>query len=225
MPMTDAREDLPSDLRRRERMARDQLRECADARVVAAMAGLPRHWFLPIGMAGHAYDDSAVAIGCGQTISQPRVVAMMLAALRLAPGMRALDVGAGSGYATVLIDRLVSPGGCVVAIERQGSLVTETAARIAELAPRSRLVLGDGLEGFPQSAPYDAIHVACACETMPDALVAQLSIGGRMILPLGPHAGTQELTLVTRTTAASERATISPVLFVPGLPGVIDDVS
>ena len=220
--MTDAREDLPADRRRRERMVRDQLRDCADPRVVSAMAELPRQWFLPPEMAGHAYDDCAIAIGSGQTISQPQVVAMMLAALRLAPGMRTLDVGAGSGYATVLLDRLVSPDGTVVAIERQGSLVAETAERITALAPRARLVFGDGLAGYAQGAPFDAIHVACACEVLPDALIAQLAIGGRMILPLGPHGGTQELVLVTKAhDGRIGRADICPVLFVPGLPGTV----
>src|SRR3954468_2850557 len=125
--------DSPADNRRRERMGRDQLAG-HDRAVVAAMAALPRHWFVPPEAAAHAYRDGALAIGAGQTISQPRVVAMMLEALRLMPGMRVLDVGAGSGYAAALIARLVAPG-TVVALERQGPLVARTRALLGEVAP------------------------------------------------------------------------------------------
>jgi protein-L-isoaspartate(D-aspartate) O-methyltransferase len=203
-------------------MVRDQLGDCADPRVVAAMAELPRHWFVPEHIAPHAYDDCALAIGAGQTISQPRVVAMMLAALRLAPGMRVLDVGAGSGYATTLIARLIAPGGQVFAIERQGALVEITAARLAAIVPEVRLMLGDGLAGLPEEAPFDAVHVACACEHEPEALVGQLSVGGRLIAPIGPHRETQELMLIERSgPMAIERKSLGAVVFVPGLPGVV----
>jgi protein-L-isoaspartate(D-aspartate) O-methyltransferase len=202
-------------------MARDQLGGCSDARVVAAMADLPRHWFVPPELAGHAYDDCALAIGTEQTISQPRVVAEMLAALRLTPGMRVLDVGAGSGYASALIARLVEPGGAVIAIERQGALVERTRRVLALAAPRVELVLGDGLAGDPARAPFPAVHVACACENEPGALIGQLSDGGRLVAPIGPHRGEQRLVLVTRDGGRLVRDDLGGVLFVPGLPGVV----
>ncbi|MBA3709168.1 MAG: protein-L-isoaspartate(D-aspartate) O-methyltransferase [Planctomycetes bacterium] len=202
-------------------MVREQLGDCADQRVAAAMAALPRHWFVPPEIASHAYDDCALAIGSEQTISQPRVVASMLTSLRLAPGSRVLDVGAGSGYAAALIARLVEPEGLVIAIERQGALVAETRRRLGEVAPRVRLVLGDGLAGFPESAPFDAIHVACACETVPAALVDQLAEGGRLIAPVGAHGSVQRLLALTRIGHRIEREDLGGVLFVPGLPGVV----
>ncbi len=202
-------------------MVRDQLGDCPDPRVVAAMAELPRHWFVPAEIAAHAYDDCALAIGAEQTISQPRVVASMLAALHLAPGMTVLDVGAGSGYAATLIARLIAPG-AVVAVERQKALVPATTQLLARIAPQVRLVHGDGLAGYAPGAPYDAVHVACACEVLPAALIAQLRAGARMVLPLGPHGGTQRLTALTCTTSGVEHDELGAVLFVPALPGTAE---
>jgi protein-L-isoaspartate(D-aspartate) O-methyltransferase len=202
-------------------MVRDQLAEY-DARVVAAMAELPRQWFVPPEAAAQAYHDGAMPIGSGQTISQPRVVAMMLAALRLSPGMRVLDVGAGSGYAAALIARLVAPG-TVIAVERQGPLVVRTQALLAEVAPTVRLELGDGLLGHPALAPYQAIHVACACESLPLPLVEQLAPGGRLVIPIGPHGEAQELWAIEkRADGTTASVDLGGVLFVPGLPGVVD---
>lgn len=212
--------DQPADRRRRERMARSYLGDDVDPSVAQAMAALPRHWFVPPDLLPRAYDDHALPIGAGQTISQPRVVAAMLSALGLGPGTRVLDVGAGSGYATALIAQLVAPA-TVLALERQGPLVGRTALVLGACAPSARLELRDGLLGAPEHAPFDAIHVACACESLPQALVDQLAPGGCLVIPLGPHGGTQVLTRLERTTDGSlHQRTLGDVLFVPGLPGV-----
>lgn len=203
----------------RARMVRDQLADCADARVVAAMGALPRERFMPPQARGKAYVDGAVEIGAGQTISQPRLVAQMLALLALTPGMRALDVGCGSGYVAALLAHLVAPG-VVHAIERQPALVARTAPLLAELAPNARLVLGDGLLGLPAQAPFAAIHVAAACPRIPRALTDQLAPGGRLVIPVGPYGGIQELVLVERHADGWRESRHGEVRFVPGLPGV-----
>ncbi len=203
-------------------MVRDLLGPGVDPRVAAAMADLPRHAFVPPEFASAAYEDRALAIGSGQTISQPRVVAAMLTALALRPGQAVLDVGAGSGYAAALISRLVGPGGQVIAIERQGPLTPMTLARLETFAPDVDLRCADALRGTPEGHRFAAIHVACACVDEPAALLAQLAPGGRMVLPLGPHDGDQRLRLITRTTDGRwRRCDLDRVRFVPALAGVV----
>lgn len=209
--------ESPVEARQRARMARDQLAGCGDARVVAAMAGLPRHDFVPADAGAQAYADGALAIGSGQTISQPRVVALMLAALRLAPGSRVLDVGCGSGYAAALISRLVAPGGMVRAVERIASLAAAAGARLRPFDVPVRH--GDGAAGWPECAPFDAIHVAAVAIAPPAALLDQLALGGRLVIPLGPADGDQELWLIERTRAGMQHARLGAVRFVPFLTG------
>lgn len=201
----------PVTARHRQRMVRDQLADCADARVVAAMAALPREDFVPPDARALAYHDGALPIAAGQTISQPRVVALMLAALRLAPGMRVLDVGCGSGYAAALLADLVAPGP-VIAIERQSALVEPARRRLA--SRNVQVHHADGAAGWPVGAPYDAIHVAAAAEAVPPALLAQLAPGGRLVIPLGPEDA-QELWLCE----GGARTSLGPVRFVPFLGG------
>ncbi len=203
----------PVTARHRQRMVRDQLGDCTDPRVVAAMAALPREDFVPPDARACAYADGALPISAGQTISQPRVVALMLAALRLAPGQRVLDVGCGSGYAAALLAELVAPGGGVIAIERQTALVEPARRRLAGRAVDVRL--GDGADGWAAGAPYDAIHVAAAAVEPPPGLLAQLAPGGRLVIPLGAD-GDQELWLY----ADGARTSLGPVRFVPFLPGI-----
>jgi protein-L-isoaspartate(D-aspartate) O-methyltransferase len=206
--------DDPADRRRRARMVRDHLAGIDDPRVLAAMAAVPRHAFVPEDARALAYDDGARPIGNGQTISQPRVVALMLAALALRPGMRVLDVGAGSGYAAALLAQLVAPGS-VLALERQGDLVARTRPVLQALAPQVDLRHADGLA--VEEGPFDAIHIGCACTEPPRALIAHLAPGGRLIAPVGPHDGVQRLLLVDAT---GERW-LEDVLFVPALPGTV----
>ena len=197
----------------RQRMVAEQIerRGVRDPRVLEAMRTVPRERFVPEGVRSRAYDDAPLAIGSGQTISQPYIVAFMTEAARLAPGDRVLEVGTGSGYQAAI---LASIGAQVRSIEI-----------IPELAERARRDLaaagfggvtvrtGDGWAGWPEAGPYDAILVTAAPGEVPRALVEQLKVGGRLILPLG--IGTQELIRITRTTDGEERETLLMVRFVP----------
>jgi protein-L-isoaspartate(D-aspartate) O-methyltransferase len=193
-------------------MVRDQLAACTDQRVVAAMAALPREDFVPPDARATAYADGALPIGSGQTISQPRMVAQMLAALALRPGQRVLDVGCGSGYAAALLADLVAPGGSVVAVERIAALVEPARNRL-----RNRAVTvhhADGGGGWAAGAPFDAIHVAAVAADIPPELLAQLAPGGRLVIPLG-QGEEQELWL----WLDGQRTSLGPVAFVPFMPG------
>ncbi|MCS6970829.1 MAG: protein-L-isoaspartate(D-aspartate) O-methyltransferase [Planctomycetota bacterium] len=207
-------DDDPIYARLRQRMVREQLSECRDPRVLAAMAAVPRERFVPDDARALAYSDGALPIGCGQTISQPRVVACMLAALRLAPGMRVLDVGCGSGYTAALLAELVSPGGAVYALERIADLAERARQRLQGLPVV--VIHADAHGGWPAAAPYDAIHVAAAAATVPPALLAQLAPQGRLVMPLGPPEE-QELWLYE----GGRRSCLGGVRFVPFVPGTV----
>ena len=186
--------DDPADRRRRARMVRDHLAGIDDPRVLAAMAAVPRHAFVPEDARALAYDDGARPIGNGQTISQPRVVALMLAALALRPGMRVLDVGAGSGYAAALLAHLVAPGS-VLALERQGDLVARTRPVLQALAPQVDLRHADGLA--IEEGPFDAILLGGSVCEVPQVLLDQLALGGRLIAIVGEEP-VMQTTLFTR---------------------------
>ena len=172
-----------------------------DARVLAAFARVPRAAFVPDGLREQAEADRPLGIGCGQTISQPYIVAAMTAALRLQGGERVLEIGTGSGYQTAILCEL---------LERAAATLERLGYRGVELR------LGDGAQGWPEAAPYDAILVAAAPREVPPALLRQLAIGGRLILPVGPTPERQELQLWTRLPAgAFDRRTLLPVRFVP----------
>lgn len=220
--MSPGREDLPSDQRRRQRMAEHLLGDEVAPAVRAAMARLPRHWFVPSDLRAHAYDDGALPIGVGQTISQPRVVARMLSLLDLGERQRVLDVGCGSGYVAALLAQLVGSGP-VWAVERQLALAERTRRLLAEVAPSVRVVVADGLQGLPAAAPFARIHVACACSSLPSALLSQLADDGRLVAPVGDPERWQRLTLATRTPSGVQEAALpGEVLFVPALPGLDD---
>ena len=194
-------------------MVRDQLDAGTDPRVAAAMLEVPRHWFLPADLRAGAYDDGARAIGAGQTISQPRLVARMLSALAVQPGDRVLDIGAGSGYAAALLAQLAAPG-TVLALERQGQLVQQTGPLLSAIAPNIALHHADGLA--QADGEFEVIHIAAACTEPPLALLARLARGGRLIAPVGPHESTQRLLLINE----QGEQWLDEVLFVPGLRGL-----
>lgn len=205
--------------RTRERMV-DRLREqgIADERVLSAMASVPRHVFVEEALASRAYEDTALPIGLGQTISQPYVVAKMIEALR-AGGRelgRVLEVGTGCGYQAAVLAQ-VAPE--VYSIERIQALLDRARRNLLGLKLSNlRLTYGDGNLGIEKAAPFDSIIVAAAAPELPQALLHQLAVGGRMILPLKtPQAGrgTQQLVLIERGPRGYTETAMDAVRFVP----------
>ena len=188
-------------------------RGIADARVLDAMRRVPREQFVPVGDREHAYDDAAIALDHGQTISQPYVVALICQGLALTGDERVLDVGTGSGYQAAVLAELA---GEVVSIERIPELAEKARANlaVAGYADRIELRVGDGSLGVPERAPFDATAVAAAAPTVPPALWDQLADGGRLVLPLG-HRFDQRLVLVERVGDETRQRTLAPVRFVP----------
>jgi len=188
-----------SDIEARERMVSEQLaaRGIDDARVLAAMRAVPRHLFVADAVRNEAYHDRPLPIGEGQTISQPYMVALMTQALNVQTGERVLEIGTGSGYQAAVLAQL---GAQVFSIERIVTLADRASAVLEGLGyGNARVCIGDGNEGWPAAAPYDAAVVAAATRELPRAPISQLRIGGRMILPIGDDEG-QELVLVERTS-------------------------
>jgi protein-L-isoaspartate(D-aspartate) O-methyltransferase len=190
-----------------------QLREAVqDERVLAAVASIPRERFVPENVRDRAYENVALPIGCGQTISQPLVVARMLQALAPRLHERVLDVGTGSGYHAALLAMLA---GHVWSIERHEQLSAEAARAIREVGlDNVTFVVGDGAEGLPSEAPFDAINIAAATSaTVVRALEEQLARGGRLVAPLGRRR--QHLILSRRTEEGVVRERLEAVRFVP----------
>ena len=222
-----ARPQPPFDARRAEMVRRDLAgRGVRDPRVLEAMGQVPREAFVPAGQRRSAYADRALPLRFGQTVSQPYVVAVTLEALRLLPTDRALEVGAGSGYAAAVASRLAAE---VFAVERIEALAADARARLKGMGyDNVALVWGDGAKGHPPNAPYDAIFVSAATPAVPEALFEQLAPGGRLVAPVGGAGRDQQLALYekpdaddeTANAAARRRAGLLPVAFVPLLPGV-----
>lgn len=169
-----------------------------DPAVLAAMREVPREAFVPAEFAERACEDGPLPIGEGQTISQPYIVALMIAAARVEPGERVLEVGAGSGYAAAVIGRIAAE---VFAIERHPALAEAARKRLAGLGYANvSIITGDGSGGLPGEAPFDAILVAARCAEAPEALKGQLAIGGRLVIPVGGE-DIQILCRITRTGA------------------------
>lgn len=183
-----------------------------DLAVLRAIATVPRHLFVPEEVRHRAYEDSALPIGHGQTISQPWVQARSLEVLRLAGRERVLEVGAGSGYQTALLGCLAS---AVFAVERLAALAYAARDAVARAGISNvSFLVGDGTLGWRAWAPFDAIVVAARSPGIPGPLLEQLSPGGRMVLPLGPPEG-QVLTLVERQEDTYRETVVSDVQFVP----------
>ncbi|HEX3555857.1 MAG TPA: protein-L-isoaspartate(D-aspartate) O-methyltransferase [Thermoanaerobaculia bacterium] len=184
-----------------------------DRRVLEAMRTVPREAFVPENLAELAYDDSPLPIAEEQTISQPYVVALMAEALEIGPGDKVLEIGAGSGYAAAVLSRLA---GEVYAVERHESLAREAGERLARLGYMNVQVLhGDGTLGWAEHAPYDAIVVAAGGPEVPQALLDQLAIGGRLMIPIGSDPRSQDLVRVRRRTDGDVREELGAVRFVP----------
>jgi len=174
-----------------------RMRGIDDARVLRAFAAVPRDEFVPDELRDRAYEDTPLAIGHRQTISQPYVVAVAAELLALAGDERVLDVGTGSGYAAAILAKLARE---VHTIERIPALADAARARLARLGyDNVHVHCGDGTEGWPEAAPYDAIAVAASAPRPPRPLLDQLAIGGRLVLPVGDER-MQRLVLVTRTS-------------------------
>ncbi len=192
-------------------------RGISDQAVLRAMDEVPREHFVERDFTEDAYADRALPIACGQTISQPYVVAYMTEQLGVRPQHRVLEVGTGSGYQAAVLSRLARE---VVSIERFRTLAETANMRLRTLGYRNvEVLVGDGLAGVPTRAPFDRIIVTAAAETIPEALVEQLADDGVMILPLGPHRGAQDLVKLTKSKDGLKREELIAVRFVPLLPG------
>lgn len=185
-----------------------------DERVLRAMSEIPRDEFLTGRARRHAYEDRALAIGCGQTISQPLVVALMTQALNIEPESTVLEVGTGSGYQAAVLSRLCRR---VITIEREPALAEQASATLKRLGfGNVEVAAADGSLGWPADAPYGAILVACAAGEVPQPLIDQLGDGGRLIVPVQVAAGEpQDLRLYVRTGTDVTYRSLFPVLFVP----------
>jgi len=197
----------------RDRMVNEQIipRGIKDPTVLAAMRRIPRHKFVPSRYSVFAYNDGPLPIGHGQTISQPSLVALMTEALDLQGAKKVLEVGTGSGYQAAVLAEIVPD---VFTIEIVEPLAAEAAQTLAELGYRNiHTRVGDGYRGWPEEAPFDAIIVTAAPDHVPQPLLDQLAVGGRLILPVGRYY--QTLELHRRTAEGFERKIITFVRFVP----------
>ena len=180
--------------------------------VLNAIADIPRHLFLDSSFVDHAYQDKAFPIGAEQTISQPYTVAFQSEQLQLLAGMKVLEIGTGSGYQTAVLCHM---GAKLFSIERQHELFRTSLKRLPSLGyTPKKLIFGDGYKGFPEQAPYDRIIVTAGAPSIPDALLAQLAVGGRMVIPVGEN--NQKMTVITRTSNTDfEQLVLGDFRFVP----------
>jgi len=199
-----------------QRMVAEQLRPhgVTDERVLGAMVSVPREEFLAPRMRRHAYEDRALAIECGQTISQPLVVALMIQAASPQREDVALEVGTGSGYAAAVLSRLCRK---VVSVEREPALAEQASETLRRLGfDNVEVAVGDGSFGWPSDAPYNVILVAAAASGVPPALIDQLADGGRMVIPVAVSAQEpQDLRVYVRRGPDVMYRSLFPVLFVP----------
>ena len=193
-------------------------RGISDQTVLRAMEAIPRELFVDAADRADAYRDSALGIACGQTISQPFVVAYMTEQLQLQKHHRVLEIGTGSGYQAAILSRLCRH---VLTIERYRTLADSARARLEQIGcDNVEVMLGDGFDIPAGAGHFDRIIVTAAMEKIPDGLAGRLEPGGILIAPVGPHQSTQTLIRMTRTEAGFDRKELVDVRFVPALPGV-----
>jgi len=184
-----------------------------DAKVLAAIERVPREAFVPQQFIDQAYENTALPIGEGQTISQPIVVALMTQALDIDKRMKMLEVGTGSGYQTAVLARLARR---VYTIERHANLLVQAEKRLHHLRISNYTARsGDGSKGWPEQAPFPRILVTAAATKLPEPLIEQLEIGGKMVIPVGERSSDQSVMRVTRTETSYITETLFPVRFVP----------
>lgn len=197
----------------RERMVVEQIeaRGIRDTRVLQAMRKVERHQFVPPFLRNRAYDDNALPIGEGQTISQPYIVALMTEIIKPGTDMKVLEIGTGSGYQAAILAEICKS---VYTIEIIGVLGRRSEQMLKKLYKNVHVRIGDGYQGWPEAAPFDAILVTCAPKKVPQPLTDQLKEGGRMVIPVG-QSTVQELYVLTKKNGRLEQQSIIPVLFVP----------
>lgn len=188
-----------------------------DQRVLGAIEAVPRDVFVPAESRADAYAERALPIDCGQTISAPVIVGMMTAALDLGDRDRVLEIGTGTGYQTAVLSKLARR---VYTIDRFRTLVVAAESRFKTLRLSNITTLvGDGTKGWPEQAPFDRIIVTAAGETVPQALLEQIRVGGVLVIPVGPQDGVQRLKRIERTDTGYDELDIADVRFVPLIPG------
>tara|TARA_R110002012_G_scaffold293568_2_gene489333 strand:- start:124 stop:768 length:645 start_codon:yes stop_codon:yes gene_type:complete len=193
----------------------------ADSNVLGAIERVPREIFIPAPIKSFAYDNRALPIGAGQTISQPYIVAFMTQALNINDRCKVLEIGTGSGYQTAILARLARR---IYTIERHPSLSEEAKERFKALDLHKVVTrVGDGSKGWPEQAPFDRIIVTAASENVPETLLDQLGEGGIMVVPIGPQDGTQHIHRFTRTADGIEDECLLPVRFVPLIESEVRD--
>ena len=207
---------MPEFAELRERMVQRQIeaRGITDTAILDAFREVPREAFVAASYAATAYEDHPLPIEAGQTISQPYIVALMIAAAGIKPGDKVLEVGAGSGYAAAVMSRIARE---VIGIERQHDLVAVARERLKRLGyDNVRIVEGDGTRGCPSEAPFDAILAAASGSHIPKALLGELAPGGRLVMPIGDPGWTQELVKVTKhPDGRTTQESLGGVRFVP----------
>jgi len=191
--------------------AQIESRGIKDPSVLAAMREVPRHEFVPGPFRGLAYDDGPLPIGEGQTISQPFIVALMTSAIRPRKGMRMLEIGPGSGYQAAGLARGVDEVYTVKVLPKLGSRAEALLKRLG--CHNVHVRIGDGFDGWPEHAPYDAVVLTAAPEQVPRPLIDQLRVGGRLVAPVGRDV--QDLVVITRTERGPVTEVIDAVRFVP----------
>jgi protein-L-isoaspartate(D-aspartate) O-methyltransferase len=207
-----------ADVERMEFQLALRRRGISDQAVLRAMDAVPREYFVASAFTDSAYADQALPIACGQTISQPYVVAYMTEQLEIEPQHRVLEIGTGSGYQAAILSRLARE---VVTIERYRTLADVARERFKTLGYANVTVLvGDGMAGAPERAPFDRIIVTAAAEAVPQPLTDQLADGGKMVIPVGPRDGAQYIVKLTKAAGGGlTRENLIAVRFVPLLPG------